>query len=226
MAGQSAIIATGAIEYPAEYHAMAPEALSHLGISKAVTITSTYDHRIIQGAESGAFLAHVHELLLGEHDFYDEDFPRPRHRLSSRCAGRVDHNPALLGRRPRARAGRRSRRASSNSSTPTACAATSSPTSTRCTRCRIQYHPELDIETYGLTIWDLDREFITGGLGGKESATLREILDILRRAYCGKVGTEYRHIQSKEQKIWIRERIRRRVRRPRAARRGDEESSC
>jgi len=72
----------------------------------------------------------------------------------------------------------------------------------------IQYHPELDIETYGLTIWDLDREFITGGLGGKESATLREILDILRRAYCGKVGTEYRHIQSKEQKVWLRDRIR------------------
>ncbi len=72
----------------------------------------------------------------------------------------------------------------------------------------VQYHPELDIETYGLTIWDLDREFITGGLAGRESATLREILDILRRAYCGKVGTEYRHIQSKEQKTWIRDRIR------------------
>ena len=72
----------------------------------------------------------------------------------------------------------------------------------------MQYHPELDIETYGLTIWDLDREFITGGLAGKENASLREILDILRRAYCGKVGTEYRHIQSKEQKLWIRDRIR------------------
>src|SRR2546430_8123018 len=72
----------------------------------------------------------------------------------------------------------------------------------------VQYHPELDIETYGLTIWDLDREFITGGLGGKHSATLREILDILHRAYCGKVGTEYRHIQTKEQKLWIRDRIR------------------
>ena len=64
----------------------------------------------------------------------------------------------------------------------------------------VLYHPELDIETYGLTIWDLDREFITGGLAGTESATLREILDILQRAYCGKVGIEYRHIQSKEEK--------------------------
>ena len=72
----------------------------------------------------------------------------------------------------------------------------------------LHHHPELDIETYNLTIWDLDREFITGGLGGKENASLREIIDILRRAYCGKVGTEYRHIQSKEQKVWLRERIR------------------
>ena len=73
----------------------------------------------------------------------------------------------------------------------------------------VLYHPELDIETYGLTIWDLDREFITGGLAGTEVATLREILDILQRAYCGKVGIEYRHIQSKEEKLWIREQIRR-----------------
>src|SRR6185436_3982785 len=74
MAGQSLIIATGAIEYPAEYQAMAPEALSQLGISKAITVSSTYDHRIIQGAESGALLARVHEYIIGQHDFYDDIF--------------------------------------------------------------------------------------------------------------------------------------------------------
>ncbi len=74
MVGQSLIIATGAIEYPAEYQAMAPEALSQLGISKAITISSTYDHRIVQGAESGAFLARVHELIIGKHEFYDTIF--------------------------------------------------------------------------------------------------------------------------------------------------------
>src|SRR5213075_3015488 len=73
----------------------------------------------------------------------------------------------------------------------------------------VLYHPELDIETYGLTIWDLDREFITDGLAGTNSATLREILDILQRAYCGKIGIEYRHIQSKDEKVWLREQIRR-----------------
>ena len=96
MAGQSCIIATGAIEYPAEYHAMTPEALSQLGISKSVNISSTYDHRIMQGAESGAFLAHVHELLLGEAGFYSR-FSLARHRACRPCVGRRTRNPALLG---------------------------------------------------------------------------------------------------------------------------------
>src|SRR6185503_20995001 len=51
MSGQGVIIATGAIEYPPEYQAMSPEAISRLGISKVMVITSTYDHRIVQGAE-------------------------------------------------------------------------------------------------------------------------------------------------------------------------------
>ncbi|HLL75980.1 MAG TPA: multifunctional oxoglutarate decarboxylase/oxoglutarate dehydrogenase thiamine pyrophosphate-binding subunit/dihydrolipoyllysine-residue succinyltransferase subunit [Pyrinomonadaceae bacterium] len=206
MAGQSVIIATGAIEYPAEYHAMTPAALSQLGISKTMTISSTYDHRVIQGAESGAFLAHVHELLLGKHDFYDQifrslDIPHPPLRWSQ------DKNPALLG-------GDRSREHVEKEARVLELI--------NAYRVRghlvadidplhampLQYHPELDIETYGLTIWDLDREFITGGLGGKNEASLREILDILRRAYCGKVGIEYRHIQSKEEKVWIRDRVR------------------
>jgi 2-oxoglutarate dehydrogenase E1 component len=69
MAGQSAIIATGAIEFPAEYQSIHPSILPQLGISKAITISNTYDHRIIQGAESGAFLARLHELLLGQDRF-------------------------------------------------------------------------------------------------------------------------------------------------------------
>ncbi|HEX8721010.1 MAG TPA: multifunctional oxoglutarate decarboxylase/oxoglutarate dehydrogenase thiamine pyrophosphate-binding subunit/dihydrolipoyllysine-residue succinyltransferase subunit [Pyrinomonadaceae bacterium] len=206
MAGQSAIIATGAIEYPAEYHAMTPQALSLLGVSKVVNISSTYDHRVIQGAESGAFLAHVHELLLGEHEFYvrvfrDLGIPYQPMRWAK------DFNPALLGgdgAREQTVKQARVLELINAYRVRGHLVADIDPLNA----LPIQYHPELDIETYGLTIWDLDREFITGGLGGKESATLREILDILRRAYCGKVGTEYRHIQSKEQKVWIRDRIR------------------
>jgi 2-oxoglutarate decarboxylase len=206
MAGQSAIIATGAIEYPAEYHAMTPEALSLLGISKVINISSTYDHRIIQGAESGAFLARVHALLLGEQDFYIQIFrdlgiPYQPMRWSK------DFNPALLGRyeaRDEIEKQARVLELINAYRVRGHLIADIDPLNA----LPVQYHPELDIETYGLTIWDLDREFITGGLAGKHSASLREILDILRRAYCGKVGTEYRHIQSKEQKLWIRDRIR------------------
>ena len=206
MAGQSVIIATGAIEYPAEYHAMTPEALSLLGISKVLNISSTYDHRIIQGAESGAFLARVHALLLGEQDFYVQIFrdlgiPYQPMRWSK------DFNPALLGRydtRDEIEKQARVLELINSYRVRGHLIADIDPLNA----LPVQYHPELDIETYGLTIWDLDREFITGGLGGKHSASLREILDILRRAYCGKVGIEYRHIQSKEQKLWIRDRIR------------------
>ncbi|HKC66237.1 MAG TPA: multifunctional oxoglutarate decarboxylase/oxoglutarate dehydrogenase thiamine pyrophosphate-binding subunit/dihydrolipoyllysine-residue succinyltransferase subunit, partial [Pyrinomonadaceae bacterium] len=206
MAGQSVIIATGAIEYPAEYQAMAAEALSQLGISKAVTISSTYDHRIIQGAESGAFLARVHELLIGEHRFYDDIFADleiayPPMRWAT------DNNPALLGGdHVRAQIIKQARVLELINAYRVRghLIADIDPLHAM----PLHHHPELDIETYGLTIWDLDRVFIAGGLGGKESATLREILEILRRAYCGKVGIEYRHIQSKEQKLWIREEIR------------------
>jgi len=207
MAGQSVIIATGAIEYPAEYHAMMPEALSQLGISKTLTISSTYDHRIIQGAESGAFLAHVHELLVGKHDFYEGIF----HDLGiayQPMRWAVDRNPALLGGdRTQEQIVKQARVLELINAYRVRghLIADIDPLHAM----PVNNHPELDLETYGLTIWDLDRTFITGGLGGHESSTLREILDILRRAYCGKVGTEYRHIQSKEQKLWIRERIRR-----------------
>ena len=207
MSGQSVIIATGAIEYPAEYQSIAPEILPQLGISKALTISSTYDHRIIQGAESGAFLARVHELLLGKDKFYDEIFsdlgiPHAPLRWN------VDRNPLFLGADQMHEQSIRQARVMELINAYRVrghLIADIDPLHAM----PLLYHPELDIETYGLTIWDLDRLFITGGLAGTETATLREILDILLRAYCGKVGTEYRHIQSKEEKLWLREQIRR-----------------
>jgi 2-oxoglutarate dehydrogenase E1 component len=205
MSGQSAIIATGAIEYPAEYQAMTAGALSQLGISKTITITSTYDHRVIQGAESGLFLARIHELLIGQHDFYNQIFldlgiNYPPLRWAE------DYNPSLLG------GDRFSEQAEKQANVLQLINA-----------YRIRGHlladidplnmtsqnaAELELENFGLTIWDLDRDFITGGLHGEKTATLRRILNILQKAYCGKVGIEYRHIQSKEEKEWIRTRVR------------------
>jgi multifunctional 2-oxoglutarate metabolism enzyme len=205
MSGQGVIIATGAIEYPAEYQAMTAAALSQLGISKVLTLTSTYDHRVIQGAESGLFLAKIHELLIGQHNFYSEVFADleinfPPLRFAH------DYNPSLLG-------GDYAREQTEKQANVLQLI----------NAYRIRGHlladidplnmtsrneAELELENFNLTIWDLDREFITGGLHGTKTATLREILSILRRAYCGKVGIEYRHIQSKEEKQWIREQIR------------------
>ena len=205
MKGQGAIIATGAIDYPPEYSAMTPKALSQLGISRAFTITSTYDHRIIQGAESGAFLAEIHELLMGKNKFFDEIFaelsiPYKPFRWS------VDLNPMLLGG-DRAQEeikkqvhlfqliyGHRIRGHLIADIDPLK-------------MMPIQEHAELDITTYGITIWDLDREFFTDGLGGTERATLRQILDMLHRYYCSTIGYEYRHMISTAPKSWLQKRI-------------------
>ncbi len=205
MAGQSAIIATGAIEYPAEFQGMTAAALSQIGISRTVTLTSTYDHRVIQGAESGMFLARIHQFLIGQHGFYDEIFEAleinyPPLRWAE------DHNPSLFG------SDHYSEQVEKQANVLQLINA-----------YRIRGHlladidplnmtshraAELDLENFGLTIWDLDREFITGGLHDEKTATLRRILEILRKAYCGKVGIEYRHIQEKQEKEWIRRKIR------------------
>ncbi|MGE0130755.1 MAG: multifunctional oxoglutarate decarboxylase/oxoglutarate dehydrogenase thiamine pyrophosphate-binding subunit/dihydrolipoyllysine-residue succinyltransferase subunit [Blastocatellales bacterium] len=207
MAGQGAIIATGAIEYPPEYAAMTGEALSQLGISKVFTISSTYDHRIIQGAESGMFLAHIHELLLGKHNFYDEIFAGIGITYKP-LRWSVDVNPLLLGvDRERQEIKKQARifefinayRVRGH------LIADIDPLN----MVPIHEHPELEAETYDLSIWDLDRRFFTNGLGGKDEATFREIWGMVIKYYCGKVGIESRHIQSKEQKQWIRDRIER-----------------
>ena len=68
---------------------------------------------------------------------------------------------------------------------------------------RQRQHPDLDVVTHGLTLWDLDREFATGGFGGKPMMKLRDILGVLRDSYCRTVGIEYMHIQDPEQRRWI-----------------------
>ena len=105
MSGQGAIIGVGAIDYPVEFAATDRTTLRQLGIAKVVTLTSTYDHRIIQGAESGLFLKYVHELLVGDHHFYEGLFSTigPPNRRWSASVGRPRRAPAIeqrCGRRP------------------------------------------------------------------------------------------------------------------------------
>ncbi|HUF02611.1 MAG TPA: multifunctional oxoglutarate decarboxylase/oxoglutarate dehydrogenase thiamine pyrophosphate-binding subunit/dihydrolipoyllysine-residue succinyltransferase subunit [Aridibacter sp.] len=205
MAGQAAIIATGAIEFPAEYQGMSSAAMSKLGISKIMTITSTYDHRVIQGAESGLFLGKVHEFLTGNHRFYDEIFDNLEiHYPPLRWA--EDFNPSLLGsvyQREQVVKQAKVLQLIDTYRVRGHLLADIDPLNMTEHMSR-----ELDLENFGLTIWDLDREFITDGLHGEDISTLREILWVLRRAYCGKVGIEYRHIQDVNEKRWLREKIR------------------
>jgi 2-oxoglutarate decarboxylase len=204
MPGQGLIVATGAMEYPGEFRAMAPEAISQLAISKVVTFASTYDHRIIQGAESGAFLGRIEELLLGGHDFYDEAFAdlklaqQPMHWA-------MDRNPAVSGD---ARTGEIEKQARvleliNAYRVRGHLIADIDPLGLMA----VLRHPELDLDTYGLTIWDLDRTFWSGGLAGGDHMPLREIIGVMRRVYCGKIGTEYRHISSPTEKYWVRKHI-------------------
>ncbi|HEX2701136.1 MAG TPA: multifunctional oxoglutarate decarboxylase/oxoglutarate dehydrogenase thiamine pyrophosphate-binding subunit/dihydrolipoyllysine-residue succinyltransferase subunit, partial [Acidimicrobiales bacterium] len=201
MPGQGAIVGVGAIDYPAEYQAADPRALAQLGVSKVVTLTSTYDHRIIQGAESGTFLRRVHGLLLGEDGFYDDVF-RAMHVPYEPVRWRRDVNP-VDQERSRLTKQLHVQTVINMYRVRGHLIADLDPLGAKEPRM----HPELDPATYGLTIWDLDREFLTEGLAGKDELRLSEILGILRDAYCRTVGVEYMHIQEPDQKRWIQEHV-------------------
>ncbi len=204
MPGQAAIIGVGAIDYPAEYQGADPRTLAQLGVGKVIMITSTYDHRVIQGAESGMFLKTVHELLLGEHKFYDEIFDSLRipyepvrwrrdDHIANAPPGSAAHadKQVAVGRLINAYRVRGHLIANLNPLAHTF----------------QRVHAELDPATYGLTIWDLDREFATGGLAGQHRMKLGDILGVLRDAYCRTIGVEYMHTQEREEKAWIQERV-------------------
>ncbi len=199
MAGQGTIIGVGAMEYPAEYQGASPETLSRLAISKTMTLTSTYDHRIIQGAQSGQFLGIVHELLLGD-EFYDEVFaslriPYEPIRWAQDIPASHEDDINKVARVQELIHAYRVRGHLMADTDP------------------LEYeqrkHPDLDVTRHGLTLWDLDREFPTGGFGGTSFAKLRDILGVLRNSYCRTVGIEYMHIQDPEQREWIQDRVER-----------------
>jgi 2-oxoglutarate dehydrogenase E1 component len=213
MPGQGAIIAAGAIDYPAEYHGAAEETRATLGISKVMTLTCTYDHRIIQGVESGLFLAKVQALLDGADGFYEEVFAHLR-MPHQPVRWEKDRGAPLLPGTTSARSPEIAKEAAIMQMINAYRVRGHLIADLDPLGAEPSYHPELDPETYGLTIWDLDREFLTGSLGEaigeggpKPVATLREILETLRQTYCGKIGCEYMNIQVPEQKRWLQGRM-------------------
>ncbi|MDF2254554.1 multifunctional oxoglutarate decarboxylase/oxoglutarate dehydrogenase thiamine pyrophosphate-binding subunit/dihydrolipoyllysine-residue succinyltransferase subunit [Streptantibioticus ferralitis] len=200
MPGQSMIMGVGSMDYPAEFQGTSQETLNRLGISKVMTLTSTYDHRVIQGAASGEFLRIMHQLLLGEDEFYDKIFESLRipyepvrwrqdidtaHDDDVTKAARVFeliHSYRVRGH----------------------VMADTDPL-----EYKQRKHPDLDIIEHGLTLWDLEREFAVGGFAGKSMMKLRDILGVLRDSYCRTVGIEFMHIQDPKQRKWIQDRVER-----------------
>jgi len=197
-AGQGAIIGVGAMEYPAEFQGMSPEALTEMGISKIITLTSTYDHRIIQGAESGDFLRRLHGLLLGDDGFYDGVFRSlriPYEPVRWMPDVRISHE-GQIDKEARVIEVIESYRRNGHLMADT------DPL-----EFKVRTHPDLDILEHGLTLWDLDRRFPVGGFAGERLMPLRDILGVLRNSYCRTVGVEYMHITDPEERQWLQQRI-------------------
>ena len=203
--GQGCIVGVGALDYPAQFQGMAEEQLAEQGIGKILTLTSTYDHRVIQGAGSGEFLKILNELLLGERDFYGQIFADMR----------IPYTPVVWvndfhwdladqsGKNTRIQEYINAFRVRGH------LIADIDP---------LQYvqrwHPDLDIRSYGLSLWDLDRNFKTGGFGGRAKAKFRNMLGILRDSYCRTVGIEYMHIQNPLERTWFQEKLERPYEKP------------
>jgi 2-oxoglutarate dehydrogenase E1 component len=209
MAGQGSIIAVGSIAYPPEFAATAPERLRELGIGKVMTVTSTYDHRVIQGAESGQFLATLDGMLQGGNGFYETI-------AGGEAEGRKVGRSESSGAMPAAEA----RRNPSDLPTfrPSDFTAAMALVKAFRTHGHLAAHldplgsepigdPALDPEPLGLTPevmaripTDVLRIFVPG-------ATLAEALPHLRETYCGTLAYQVEHIASHEQRVWLREQI-------------------
>lgn len=200
MVGQGAIIATGSIDYPSGFQGANNDTISKLGISKIMNVTSTYDHRIIQGAESGLFLKKLNELLIGEDNFYENIF-NDLQIPTKPVLWKADNNPDDFGGIKNLSEIEKQAKAIQMINMYRVRGHLLSNLDPL--NPKAQYHKELDPAYYGFTVWDYDREFITDGLGGYRTAKLREILEMLQQTYCENIGVEYRHIQDPEEKLWL-----------------------
>jgi 2-oxoglutarate dehydrogenase E1 component len=214
MSGQSAIIAAGAIAYPPEWAHAGEERLRRLGVSKTMTLTSTYDHRVIQGAESGAFLRRVEQLLEGEDGFYES------------AADDLGIDPApLAAAHP------------ISASAPPLGAAPAAPSPTQPDEELLQAvqaatsllkayrthghlaarldplgrepkgDPAIQPENLNLTpelMARIPASILRIGVPGE---TLLEVLPRMREAYCGTIAYQFEHLSSHQQRTWLREMV-------------------
>ncbi|AVH88152.1 2-oxoglutarate dehydrogenase, E1 component [Corynebacterium camporealensis] len=197
--GAGSIIGVGSMDFPAEFAGTSADRLADMGVGRLVTMTSTYDHRVIQGAESGDFLRTMSQLLIDD-KFWDELFesmevPYSPYRWAQDVPNSgIDKNTRVMqfieAYRSRGHL-----------------LANINPLGWKQPGLPWPDHRDLDMATHGLTIWDLDRVFNVGGFGGKEQMTLREVIGRLRSAYTLKVGSEYTHILDRDERSWLQDRL-------------------
>jgi multifunctional 2-oxoglutarate metabolism enzyme len=214
LSGQSAIIATGSIAYPPEWLHASPERLRQLGVSKVMTLTSTYDHRVIQGAESGAFLRRVEQLLQGEDAFYEDVATN----LGIEAARVASAHPASASAPPLAAPAPAAGPQEVDEELLQAVQAATSILKAYRTHGHLAAHldplgsapkgdPALQPENVNLTPELMSRipaSILRIGVPGE---TLLEALPRMRTAYCGTIGYQFEHIASHQQRIWLREMI-------------------
>jgi 2-oxoglutarate decarboxylase len=211
MKGNGTIVATGSIAYPVGLGSIG----DMIGAEKVMTMTSTYDHRIIQGAESGRFLQIVEAYLQGEHGFYDGVFASLGAHLGPAPAPPAPAAAAAAARE--SRADDRRRPVIDEELLQAVQAATSLLKAHRThghLAARLdplgtepEGDPALDPDTVGLTpelMAKIPAKILRIHVPG---ATLADALPHLRETYCGTIAYEIEHLASHRQRTWLREKI-------------------
>ena len=220
MTGQGTIVATGSIAYPVEWAHAPADKIKALGVSKVMTMTSTYDHRVIQGAESGSFLRRIDQLLQGEDDFYESVAESLRDRRRTVVTNAY---PASASAPPLATGGAPAATAPAAVTEPDrellqAVQAATSLLKAYRTHGHLAAHldplgkepkgdPALEPENLNLTP-ELMAQIPASILRiGVEGETLLESLPRMREAYCGTIAYQIEHLSSHQQRMWLREMI-------------------
>ncbi|MBD0282413.1 MAG: multifunctional oxoglutarate decarboxylase/oxoglutarate dehydrogenase thiamine pyrophosphate-binding subunit/dihydrolipoyllysine-residue succinyltransferase subunit [Thermoleophilaceae bacterium] len=215
MPGQGTIVATGAIGYPPGLAGLPPARLKELGVGKVMTITSTYDHRVIQGAESGAFLGLIDKLLQGEQGFYEGILEALD--LPVRVEGR-DAEAAVTAAEPVPAAAQPAAPAVADTALLQAVQAATSLVKAH----RMHGHlaarldplgsppvgdPALDPATVNLTPELMERIPASVLRVAVPGETFADALPHLRETYTGTIAYEIEHISEHEQRVWLRQAI-------------------
>ncbi len=218
--GQGTIVACGSLAYPVEWRHAPPEKIKALGVSKVMTMTSTYDHRVIQGAESGSFLRRIEELLQGEDDFYEQvgrDLDIDPTSITSAHAASASAPPLAAPGAPGGPAAP-SVAAKPNMELLQAVQAATSLLKAYRTHGHLAARldplgsepkgdPAIQPETLNLTpelMQQIPAEILRIGVEGE---TLLEVLPRMREAYCGTIAYQFEHLSSHQQRMWLRDMI-------------------